>query len=69
MPPNWQQSSITRRTLPQYGPHLPKLRRVYHFCSAELPTQRLIELQLRDRLCIRMCTRISHQPITPGFRC
>ena len=45
------------------------LRRVCHFCSAGLPSQRLIKLQLRDRLCIRTRTRISHQPIVPGFRC
>ena len=31
--------------------------------------QRLIKLQLRDRLCIRTRTRISHQPIVPGFCC
>ena len=53
--------------LPAAAPRLPMLRRVCHYCSAELPTQCLIKLQLRDRLCIR--TRISHQPIVSGFRC
>ncbi len=48
-------------------PRLPKLRRVCHYCSAGLPTQRLIKLQLRDRLCFR--TRTGHQPIVHGFRC
>ncbi len=33
------------------------LRRVCHYCSAGLPSQRLIELQLQDRLCIRISTR------------
>ena len=52
-------------------PRLPKLRRVCHYCSAGLPSQRLIKLHLRDRLCIRTRTgtRISHQPIVHGFRC
>ncbi len=44
------------------------LRRVCHYCSARLPSQRLIKLQFRDRLRMRMRTRISHQPIVPGFR-
>lgn len=43
------------------------LRRLCHSYSAELPTQRLIKVQFRDRLCIP--TRIAHQPILPGFRC
>jgi len=43
------------------------LRRTCRYYSAELPTQRLIKLQLRDRLCIE--TRIVQQPIMPGFRC
>ena len=49
------------------GPRLPKLRRVCHYCSADLPTQCLIKLQLWDWLCMRMHTRISHQPIVHGF--
>ncbi len=48
-------------------PRLLTLRRLCHYCSAELPTHRLIKLQFRDRLCMR--TSISHQPIMPGFRC
>ena len=36
------------------------LRRAYHYCSAGLPTHRLIELQLQDRLCIRMRTGTGH---------
>ncbi len=50
-------------------PRLPKLRRVCHYCSAGLPTQRLIKRQFRDWLCIRIRTHISHQPFVPGFRC
>ena len=53
---------------PAAGPRLLTLRRVCHSYSAELPTQRLIKLQFRDWLCIRMRTRISHQPIVSGFR-
>ena len=49
----------THRTKPASDPHLHTLRHINHFCSAELPTQRLVELQLRDRLCIR--TRVGHQ--------
>ncbi len=55
-----------QRAPPVAGPRLPKLRRVCHFCGAELPAQRLIKLQIRNRLCIR--TRISHQSIMAGFR-
>ncbi len=55
--------------LPAAAPRLLTLRRVCHSCSAGLPSQRLIKLQFRDRLCIRMRTRISHQPIMPGFSC
>ncbi len=40
-------------TLPASAPHLPTQRRVLHSCSAGLPTQRLIKLQLRNRLRIR----------------
>ena len=58
-------------TLPAAAPRLLTLRRVCHFCSAGLPSQSLIKLQLRNRLCIRTRTgtRISHQPIVPCFRC
>ena len=38
------------------------LRRVCHYCSAGLPSQRLIKLQFRDRI------RTGHQPIMPGLR-
>ncbi len=51
------------------APRVPMLHRPCHSLGAGLPTQCLIKLQLRDRLCIRMRTRISHQPIVPGFRC
>ena len=44
------------------APRVPLLQR-------RITIQRLIKLQLRDRLCIRTRTRISHQPIVPGFRC
>ena len=53
--------------LPAAAPRLPKLRCVCHSCSAELPTQCLIKLQLRDRLCIRI--HKGRPLIIPGFRC
>ena len=53
--------------LPAAAPRLPKLQRVCHSCSAELPTQCLIKLQLRDRLCIRI--HKGRPLIIPGFRC
>ena len=52
--------------LPAAGPRLLTLRLVCHSYSAGLPTQCLIKLQLRDRLCMR--THISHQPIVSSFR-
>ena len=54
--------------LPAAARRLPMQRCVCHYCSAELPTQSLIKLEFRDRLCIRMRmrTRINHQPIMPG---
>ena len=39
------------------------------FLTPGLPTQCLIKLQFRYRLCIRMRTRISHQPIVSCFSC
>ena len=57
----------THRTNPASDPHLSTLRHINHFCIAELPTQRLIKLQVRDRHCIR--TRVGHQPIMLGFHC
>ncbi len=56
-------------TLPAVTPRRLTLRRVCHYRIAELPTQRLIKLQFRDRLCIRTLTRISHQPIEHDFCC
>ncbi len=58
-----------RCALPAVGPRLLtfRLRRVCHSYSAGLPSQRLIKLQLRDRLCIRTRTHISHQPIEPAL--
>jgi len=55
------------RTKPAAEQHVLTLRRTYHYYSAGLLTQCLIELQLRDRLCMR--TRISHQPIMTGWPC
>ena len=43
-------------TLPAAAPRLPTLRRVCHYCSAGLPTQRLIKLKFWDWLCIPMRT-------------
>ena len=56
----------THRTKPAPGPHQSTLRRMCNFYSAELPSQCLVKLQFRDRLCID--TRIVPQPIMPGFR-
>ncbi len=53
-------------TLPAAAPRLPTLRRVCHYCGPNLPTNCLIKLQFQYRLCMR--TRISHQPLMPGFR-
>ena len=61
-------AALNTQCAPQAAaPRLPMLRRTYHYSSAGLPTQCLIKLQLRDRLCMR--TRISHRPIVFGFRC
>ena len=54
-------------TLPAATPRLPTQRRMCHYYSAELPTQRLIKLQFRDRLRIR--THRGRPLIIPGFRC
>ncbi len=43
------------------------LRRVCHYCSADLPTHCLIKLQFRDRLRIR--THRGRPLIIPGFCC
>ena len=55
----------THRTTPAPNPHQSTLRRMCRLYSADLPTQCLVELQFRDRLCID--TRIVQQPIMPGF--
>ena len=55
----------THRTKPALGSHQSTLRRMCRLYSADLPTQCLVELQFRDRLCID--TRIVQQPIMPGF--
>ncbi len=57
----------THRTKPAPNPHHSTLSRMCDLYSAGLPTQRLVELQLRDRHCMR--TRVGHKPIVSGFRC
>ncbi len=57
----------TRHTTPVPDPLQSTLRRMCHLYSAGLPTQCLVELQFRDRLCIY--TRIMQQPIMTSFRC
>ena len=56
----------THRTTPAPDPHQSTLRRMCHLYSAGLPPQCLVELKLRDQLCID--TRIVQQLIMPGFR-
>ncbi|MCG3778485.1 MAG: hypothetical protein JW388_1206 [Nitrospira sp.] len=57
----------THRTKPAPDLHQSTLRRMYNFLGAGLPSQCLVELQFRDRLCID--TRIMQQSLMPGFRC
>ena len=40
-------------------------RRTCYYCSAELPAQRQIKLQFRDRLCVSR----RHPLIMPDFPC
>ena len=55
----------TRRTTPVPVPHQSTLRRMCHLYSAGLPSQCLVEIQLRDRL--STFTRIAQRPNMPGF--
>ena len=56
----------THRATPAPNPHQSTLRRMCHLYSAGLPPQCLVELKLRDQLCVD--TRIVPQLIMPGFR-
>ena len=56
----------TRRRTPVPASSPPTRRRMCYLYSAGLPTQCLVELQFRDRLCID--TGIVQQPIMPAFR-
>ena len=55
----------THRATPAPNPHQSTLR-LCHLYSAGLPPQCLVELKLRDQLCVD--TRIVPQLIMPGFR-